>query len=117
MGLSKVEHIVIFTLLTFFFIFLFIFLLFAPRLIYLRMKEHATIPSHTDVDDWVQQGVDATSSVLRRRRTGGQGQASRARPEDVETGVCLGKEGKKKRLSKLILRISGWGMFMEEDQE
>ncbi|KAG4029224.1 hypothetical protein MFRU_017g01600 [Monilinia fructicola] len=90
MGLSnKGDSIVVFTLVTFFFIFFFIFLVYFPRWVYLTIKNNKTAPGCTDISNWFHQGLDATGSMVRRRRNRAQEEAGRSRTKDIEMGDVL----------------------------
>ncbi|KAF7909295.1 uncharacterized protein EAF01_003013 [Botrytis porri] len=75
MGLSnKGDSIVVFTLVTFFFIFLSIFLIYVPR--------------RREMKTWFQRGVEITASIGRRNEVERDARASRF--EDIEMGDMSG---------------------------
>ncbi|KAF7922131.1 uncharacterized protein EAE98_008342 [Botrytis deweyae] len=89
MGLSnKGDSIVVFTLVTFFVIFLSIFLIYVPRYIFLKIKNHKKTPSRTEMKTWFQRGVEITASIGRRNKV--ERDARTARFEDIEMGDISG---------------------------
>ncbi|KAJ8069524.1 hypothetical protein OCU04_003175 [Sclerotinia nivalis] len=90
---NKGDSVVLFTLVTFLFIFLFIFSIYVPRWIYLSLKKHKKTPSRTEMKQWFEQGVEATiSSMGRKKRVENDARRTRTADgfQDIELGNMSG---------------------------
>ncbi|KAF7900127.1 hypothetical protein EAF00_004463 [Botryotinia globosa] len=112
MGLSsKGDSIAVFTLVTFFFIFLSIFLIYVPRYILLKIKNHKKTPSRTEMKTWFQRGVEITASIGRRNKV--ERDARTTRFEDIEMGDISGVTSANVRRGAVVVatpeqaRVSG----------
>ncbi|KAF5877117.1 uncharacterized protein Bfra_001479 [Botrytis fragariae] len=104
MGLSnKGDSIAVFTLVTFFFIFLSIFLIYVPRYIFLKIKNHKRTPSRTEMKSWFQRGVEITASIGRRNKMERNTRA--ARFEDIELGDILGVTSANVRRGAVVVAL------------
>ncbi|ESZ94883.1 hypothetical protein SBOR_4759 [Sclerotinia borealis F-4128] len=107
MGLSnKGDSIVVFTLVTFLFIFISIFLIYAPRWVYLKIKNHKKTPSRTEMGNWFQQGVNATVSIMRRRdKVEQEARTRRTRLEDIIEDIEMGDMSDTSSQGKVVVTL------------